>query len=698
MGINTETSIPSCKIRFGSAAFLKEMLLTLIAAVLTGLSGGLLLIMLVFGWGHVQAEPLEKLGAHLDLRSLDGQLIEQAPLLNTEVEIEISGMLAWVKVEQVFTNPSQYWMEGRYQFPLPDGCAVERLNMQIGERLIAGRIEEKKQAKRLFQQAKSEGKRASLLSQQRPNIFSLAATNIAPGERVRIAIEYQQQIHYSKQRFEMRFPMVVGPRYMPNPAPLGADREGDADSQLIASPVIAQQAGLINPLSMHIRLDAGVPLDEVVSHYHPMRERRDQQGIVDLRLVDGEIASDRDFVLSWKPRVGAEPEAALFREHWQDKDYALLMLMPPDGEIESATLPRELIFIIDHSGSMNGTSMSQAKAALRLAVEHLSSTDRFNLIAFNDHSDMLFSAPQTATQTNIGRAADFINRLQANGGTEMLPALELALNQSKEEGYLRQVVFLTDGSVANEQALFHLIQQKLGQNRLFTIGIGSAPNSYFMQRAAEFGRGSFSYIGDQSEVSASMQALFEKLEHPSMSHIRLEWRGSGELDVEPERLPDLYLGEPLLLAIKGDALDGELVVSGEREGSPWVQHIEMGKKQPQRQGIHALWARQRIKSLMAAPKTVTHEAKRQAVLDLAMTHQLVSPYTSLVAVDAEPVRPPEAALGGGDVPLSLPQGWSSQGVFGHLPQTASGAPFYLLVGVMLLLLAWVIQSKFRVSA
>ena len=692
MRANTETSVSPAKAGFHSPGFIKEMLLTLCAALLTGLSGGLLLILLVFGWGNLQAEPLEKPDARLDLRSLDGRHIGRAPLLNTEVRIEVTGLLAWVRVEQVFSNPGQEWMEGRYQFPLPEGSAVERLNMQIGERLIEGRIEEKAQAKRLFKKARSEGKRATLLSQQRPNVFTLAATNIAPGEKVRVAIEYQQRINYSGRRFELRFPMVIGPRYYPGGAlEAGAEPMSGAGEGLIAPPVIERQAGLINPLAMHIRLDAGVPLNEVVSHYHPMVERRGEQGVVELSLKDGEIASDRDFVLSWTPRIGAEPEAALFRERWRGEEYALLMLMPPDGETPEATLHRELIFVIDRSGSMSGASMQQAKAALRLAVARLGAADRFNLIAFNNRSEPLFSTPQAATETNRGRAIRFIDRLRAEGGTEMLPALELALGQTDEADYLRQVVFLTDGSVGNEQELFALIQKKLGDARLFTVGIGSAPNSHFMQRAADFGRGSFSYIGDLSGVSGSMQTLFAKLEHPSMRNIRLEWLGSGTLDVEPQRLPDLYLGEPLLLAIKGDILDGELIVAGERADNPWRRRVKMSERQEQRPGIHALWARQRIDSLMASPASMSREMKRQAVLELALDHQLVSPYTSLVAVEKEPVRPPEEVVRGGSVPVSLPQGWSGQAVFGTLPQTATKAPLYLLAGVLLLILGWLIQ-------
>ncbi|MES9928283.1 MAG: marine proteobacterial sortase target protein [Candidatus Thiodiazotropha sp. 6PDIVS] len=685
MSVSPETDLKMPLKSLCNPDFVKDMLLTLLAAVMTGVSGSMLLIILVFSWGSAQAESAERYGAQLQLRSLNGQSIEMAPLLNTEVSIEVSGMLAWIKVEQVFTNPTRSWMEGSYQFPLPEGSAVERMKMEIGDRQIEGVIEEKAAAKRIFKKARAEGKKASLLTQQRPNIFTLAATNIAPGETVRINIEYQQRVHYSGKRFELRFPMVVAPRYLPK------SLQATEDNQ-ISPPYIAQRAGLINPLSMEIDIDAGVPLAEVISHHHKMVEQRDGQGVVRLKLADGEVEADRDLVISWRPEVGAEPELALFREHWQEEDYALLMLMPPDASKPDEILSRELIFVIDHSGSMKGASILQAKAALRMAVRRLKVRDRFNLIAFNSRSETLFSSPQSATRNNQKRALDFIDQLRANGGTEMMPALELALKQSEDANLLRQVVFLTDGSLGNEQELFALIQHSLGQSRLFTVGIGSAPNSHFMQRAADFGRGSFSYIGDQSGVTLTMQTLFEKLEYPSMRNIQLEWRGKGQIEVEPQRLPDLYLGEPLQLALKGDDLEGRLIVTGDRDGKPWTRDIEISRGQNHRTGVHSLWARERIKTVMASTATTTQEERREQVLQLAMDHKLISAYTSLVAVEKRPVRPLDEDLQGGVIPVSLPAGWSPKAVFGRLPQTATTGPLYLLSGVLLILLAWLVYG------
>jgi Ca-activated chloride channel family protein len=688
-------------VAFNSRRFVYDLVMTLLAAVFTGISGSILLILLVFGWNQAAADNLRQPRAELQLRTLDGQYQSQAPLLQSDVQIDITGILSKVRVEHLFINPSQSWMEGVYLFPLPETSAVEALRMQIGDRIIEGRIEEKRTAQRVYRKARESGQRASLLKQHRANIFSVSLTNIAPGEEIRVVIEFQQQASYRENRFELRLPMVIAPRYIPGKAlSTGAtgnstlvgwalDTDQVEDASQITPPVIDPRNRGVNPVSLRIRLDAGVRLERVTSHYHPMLERVDGEGVVHLQLTEGAVAPDRDFLLSWQPQPGSVPRSALFTDHWQDEDYALLMILPPAPEANTDQLHRDLIFVIDHSGSMHGASMDQAKAALRLAIGDLKTTDRFNLIGFNNRTRTLFTSPRPAVDSNLNRAFRFIDHMQAEGGTEMYPALERALAVKREEGRLRQVVFLTDGSVGNEQALFDLVRQRLGSSRLFTVGIGSAPNTFFMQRTAQFGRGSFTYIGDLSEVASRMQGLLERLEHPAMSHISLTWHGPGKIDVEPKRLPDLYLSEPLMISLKGEQLHGALVIEGSRGEELWTERVDIHAN-GQTTGIHTLWARGRLASLLAMPERDHEEiSKRQKVVDLALKHQIISPYTSLVAVEKQPARPQEEGLKGGMMPVNLPAGWHGESVFGRLPQTASPAPLLLLIGGLLLLL-WLI--------
>ncbi|MCU7827570.1 MAG: marine proteobacterial sortase target protein [Candidatus Thiodiazotropha sp. (ex Myrtea sp. 'scaly one' KF741663)] len=683
--------------------FLWEMLFTLLSAVLTGLSASLLLILLVFGWTSVQAETGSPTSGRLSLHALDGRLLQQAPLLDTQVSTYVSGLLARVRVEQQFSNPTGEWMEGIYQFPLPEDSAVDQLRMVIGERIIEGRIAEKAQAKRTYEKAKASGQRASLLSQQRPNIFSTSVANIAPGEHVRVVIEYQQTILYEKGRYEWRFPLVIGPRYIPGTPLVAAasstlsggsvDTDQVPDASRITPPVLDPAEGQINPVAIEVSLDAGMPVTEIISQYHPVIEHRDIQGTVNLRLAEGEVPADRDFLLSWRAPVGMYPKTAVFTESWKNEAYAMLMVMPPDQEHESQRLSREMMFVVDSSGSMHGASMTQAKAALRLAMSRLREDDTFNLIHFSNQSHALFPQARSGSKANRLKAMRFVDGLRAEGGTEMMPALRMALKGGDAGGRLRQVVFLTDGSVGNETALFELIRRQLGESRLFTIGIGSAPNSFFMRRAAEFGRGSFTYIGDLGEVESRMLALFNKLEHPAMSDIHIEWEGQAPLEILPARIPDLYLGEPLLVVVKSESLDGEMLIQGDRDGTVWRHRVDWPSKKTH-EGLHKLWARQQIKSLMSS--TVggeSVEVRRQQVLQLALRHQLVSAYTSLIAVERQPVRPLSAPLKGGPVPLNLPVGWDANHVFGSLPQTATYGPLSLLTGLLLMLAALWLQRR-----
>ncbi len=633
------------------------------------------------------------------LRLASGGTSVDAPTLATDVQMNVSGMTARVTVQQRFRNPGSGWVEGLYVFPLPENAAVDRLRMKIGERVIEGEIREKEQARKMYEQARREGKKASLLSQQRPNIFTTAVANIAPGEEVTVEIEYQQELRYQQGEFTLRFPLVVAPRYIPG-VPVAEEEvksfQGSGwadntdqvpDASRITPPVVDPAEGKINPVTIQVRLDAGFPLARLESRYHPIEQQQDPQEVYHVRLQSGApIPADRDFELVWTPAKGNVPHAALFAEQWDGAQYTLLMVMPPVQPAEVAQrVPREAIFVIDTSGSMQGESIQQARAALRLALQRLTPADRFNVIQFNDRPDALFSQAVPADPGNLQRALQYVDGLEAQGGTEMLSALQLALDGQDRSGMLRQVIFLTDGSVGNEEALLKTIHQRLGSSRLFTIGIGSAPNSFFMTRAAQFGRGTFTYIGDVREVRERMEQLFAKLEAPVLTDIHLTWDGAQQVEMWPQRVPDLYLGEPVVVAAKLPAGTGKVEVAGTLNGKPWSRGIVLqgGAASP---GVHLLWARRKIADLMdQKAQGRSEEEIRKAVLEVALGHRLVSRYTSLVAVDKTPVRPAGTDLAHKPVPTNLPHGWSASHVFGNLPQTATPAPLQLLLGLLALL-------------
>jgi Ca-activated chloride channel family protein len=619
-----------------------------------------------------------------------------APIQSTDVEIAVRGLVVEAKVRQRFSNPGDDWLEGVYVFPLPQNAAVHAMRLEIGERIIEGQIKEKETARKIYQQAKKQGKKASLVEQERPNIFTTSVANIGPGDEVAVRISYQQVLEYDAGRFELRFPMVVGPRYIPG-SPTSAAKAGtgwayDSDEVVDASrvtpPVLHPSLGPVNPVSLEVMLDPGMPLERLYCPSHATQIEKSAHEVHRIRL-DG-VPADRDFVLEWAPARGSEPRAAIFTEELDGAYYVLAMLMPPDDQFtETVRLSREVIFVIDTSGSMGGTSIIQARDALILALEQLAPEDYFNVIEFDSGFSRLYQTSVPAMPAAVADAKRWVAALQADGGTEMMGPLSAALEDVEEFTPLRQVVFITDGCVGNEDALFQTIRQDLGRSRLFTIGIGSAPNSHFMERAASFGRGDFTHIGTPSEVSLRMGDFFAKLENPVLADIELQWP-DPDAETWPEQLPDLYAGRPVVVAARLGTVHGELVATGVRTAESWQVRTPLSVGAT-RAGINRLWARRKIASLMEQRATgMPEDHVRLQVVELATDHHLVSKYTSLVAVDVTPTRPSDEKLRTGAVPTNLPAGWKYGKVFGTLPKGGTASRLHLMTALLAVVLGLIV--------
>lgn len=647
-------------------------------------------VLLLAGRAHA-SEPQH--GALL-LKSLDGKEVPSAPLLSTDVSFRVSGMVARARVVQTFHNASADWVEGIYVFPLPESAAVDRLQLRIGERRVEGEIRERGAARQAYDQARASGRRTALMDQERPNIFTTRVANIGPRELIAVEFEYQQTLRYDNGRYSLRFPMVVGPRYIPGNLKVAAvdglgwspNTDQVPDAARITPPVLRPEAGLINPVSLRIELDAGVPIAQVSSPYHRVEIRSPSENRRVIELAEGAIPANRDFELTWAPRNGASPQLAWFTEEKNGRHFGLLMVLPP-AAAPGARLAREMVFVLDTSGSMAGASILQAKAALEMALARLAPGDRFNIVEFNSSAHMLYAHAQPVNPRNVRRAIDWVQSLQARGGTEMASALRLALDGTDSGNRVRQVVFLTDGAVGNENALFRLVRERLGDTRLFTVGIGSAPNSHFMSKAAQIGRGTFTYIGRIEEVQAKMAALFSKLESPVLKGLKVHWPEGVRAEAWPARIPDLYAGEPVVIAAALDRLDGELRVSGLRESRVWEARVPLGRYTGAA-GMGSLWARGKVAALIDSMREgAPEEMVRSAVIELATAHRLVTKYTSFVAVDKTTARPSDAQLNIAAVPTNLAEGWEYDKVFGELPQGATDSRFAMLTGALLLLLA-----------
>ena len=614
----------------------------------------------------------------------------EAPRLKTDVQMDVSGPVARVKVTQRFQNPSKGWVEGTYVFPLPENSAVDVLKMQIGDRFIEGRIKSRQEAREIYEQAKAEGKKAALLEQQRPNIFTNQVANIGPGETIVVQIEYQQAVHQSGGEFSLRFPMVVAPRYNPAPvvqtvefnngAGFAVPNDPVENREKIEAPVLdPRENARVNPVALTVNLKAGFPLGDVRSSVHAGDIKQDGDQNRTIALKAESVPADKDFELTWKAAPGKMPSAGLFREVLNGKTYVLAFVTPPATPDASAPpAKREVVFVIDNSGSMSGPSIEQAKESLALAISRLNPDDRFNVIRFDDTMTDYFSGLVAASPDNREKAIAYVRSLTADGGTEMLPALQDALrNQGPvTSGALRQVVFLTDGAIGNEQQLFMEITQNRGDARVFTVGIGSAPNSYFMTKAAEMGRGTFTQIGSADQVASRMAELFNKLQNPAMTDIAATFDGVKVEDITPNPMPDLYAGEPVVLTaeLPEEKPGGGLQIIGKTGAQPWRVDMDIANA-ADGQGISKLWARRKIDDLEAR----AYERQDPAALDkevetVALAHHIVSRVTSLVAVDVGPSRPADEPLGSAKVPVNLPEGWDFEKVFGEAarPPAAPG--------------------------
>lgn len=656
----------------------------------------LLIALLAGGQGLAEAAPKTSGSISLDevrrgmlLARIDDGSHRPLPAVDSHVRVRVSGTLARSVLRQRFRNPTNDWVEAIYAFPLPEDAAVDTLRLRIGERIVEGEIQEREQARRTYEVARDAGQRTALVEQQRPNLFTTAVANIPPGAEITVEIAYQHMLDWREGRFSLRVPMAITPRYAGGKASPGAEEAAAPDGwpllpgELRNTATFGAAQNARSAVDLEVQLQPGFELAALRSHYHSVT-REQTEGGMRIRLDPGATA-DRDFLLSWAPADSAAAQPAFFSETVDDQGYGLLMLMPPPPDsTHLPEAPRELIFVLDVSGSMAGLPMRAAKAALQRALDRLQARDRFNVVIFNHGNASLFPQAQAATPQVLARAKGWVDGLSADGGTELLGGLRRALaTRGTETEALRQIVFITDGAISEHEALFRAMDAELGSDRLFTVGIGHAPNTHLLSEMAHFGRGTSTYIAAPEEVEARMGALFRQLEQPALTDLALSLPDGA--DVLPRKLPDLYAGEPLTVFMKLDALPASLTVEGLRGGTPWRRTLSLAEPTEQA-GIGKAWAREKLRHWQRVEaRGADRELVREASLTLALEHDLVSRFTSLVAVDKTPARVREALLERHDIARELPHGMNATEV--GLAQTATPARLLLMLAAALLLLA-----------
>ena len=635
---------------------------------------------IVFFSSIIRAESSSDMTGSSDfiIRDSQGNSV-QALSLAAKVDIEINGLMAYTQVNQRFLNSSSEFVAGEYVFPLPDTATIDSLTIKIGSRVIQGEIKEKQQAKAIFKKAQAEGKKAALLSQDRPNVFRMAVTNIPPGEVIEINMSYVNSIDFTRTQagdneYRLMFPMTLTPRFNPtqsNQAERVAERVAELESStksFFNNPSFFSNDNkaedIKNPIEINIRLNPGFSIKNIASTSHGVDIIDRAENDKTIRFAKRFEPMDSDFHLAWQ-QDNAELQPSLFVESMSSADtsehYAMLMLTPTGADYDQVMLRKEVVFIIDTSGSMGGESIRQAKASLIEAVNLLNPGDSFNIIEFNSDFSMLFEQAMAFNEGSQTEADAFINNLEAGGGTEMKPALLKALKSPVDvEERLRQVVFITDGAVGNEAELIKSINQYLGGARLFSIAIGSAPNEHLFRQVSKFGKGTFVQINQLDQVNRKMKDMFSKISKPAMKNIEIIDQQGKILAIEPESIPDVYFGEPVKVMIKLSDLDnsdqGEITIKGIQAGQPFEQSVSL--QQTPSKGIAKLWGKAKIEALMdkLTLRQGDETQLKQAVIGLSMKHKILTPYTSFIAVDKTISRQPGQALKQSNIKNLVPKG------------------------------------------
>jgi Ca-activated chloride channel family protein len=606
-----------------------------------------------------------------------GEKLLTCPLQHTEVEAWVAGDIADVQVTQRFGNPYEEPIEAVYVFPLPENSAVDDMVMRIGRRTIRGVIKEREEAKEIYEEAKRAGKTASLLEQERPNIFTQSVANVMPGETIEVTIWYVQDLSYDRGRYEFAFPMVVGPRYIPG-APLpGPDTGGGwapdtdrvPDASRITPPVLKPDERTGHDIALTLHLEAGVPAYDLQSKSHDIVEESYAGQPLVVSLAPHDTLPNKDFVLSWRV-AGEKPEVGLLTHHDGRSGYFALILQPKASFEPAEITPKEMVFCLDTSGSMTGLPIEKSKEVVRQCLDEMGPWDTFQVIRFAGDSSTFSPKPAAATPPNIAKAKEFINQMQGGGGTEMLKGIEASLAFPADPKRVRIVAFLTDGYIGNESEILHRIEEGLGSARIFSFGIGSSVNRYLLRKMAQLGRGEAQFVRQDENPDEAVRSFVDRISRPFLTDIEIDWGGLDVQDTYPPYVPDLFADQPVVLHGRyGEPGRGDVSIRGRVAGEPWETRIEadLPAEEPDNEALGTLWARSCIEDLMDQMYGREDAGIKAQVIDLSLAYRVMSQYTAFVAVEEKIVNRDGQQVTV-QVPVPMPEGVSYEGVFGPLAE------------------------------
>jgi Ca-activated chloride channel family protein len=584
-----------------------------------------------------------------------------------------------VEVTQRFTNPYDKKIEAVYVFPLPNRAAVDDMTIQVGERTIQGVIKKRDEARQIYESARRAGHVAAILDQERPNIFTQSVTNILPGNEIEVTIRYFEALPYQSNAYEFSFPMVVGPRFIPG-HPTSSGNRGWApntsdvpDASRITPPILQPGTRSGHDISLKVTLDAGTELRDLASPSHrvAIQKKGSQRALIELAPDDS--IPNKDFVLRYK--VDGTAPALVLLPHRDDGDGYFLALIQPEAQpADEAITPKEMIFVVDGSGSMRGFPMEKVKEAMRHALRNLNPRDTFQIVRFSNGAETFAPYPVPATRENIQQGLGYVEALSGHGDTIMLEGVKTALSYHDDPERLRIISFMTDGYIGNENQILVYLEENLGRARLFSFGVGSSVNRFLLDKMAEFGRGAVEYVLLQDDAEAPVHRFYERIRNPYLTDIEIDWGGLAATDVYPERIPDLFLGQPVVLHGRYSAPGkGTITLKARLGGRPYHQKliVDLPERREDGEAIGSLWARARIEDLSNRQIVDPDPGIVHEITDVALAHRLVSAYTSFVAVEEQLVTGSDEPVLV-EVPVEMPEGVSYEGVFGD-EQIASAA-------------------------
>jgi Ca-activated chloride channel family protein len=584
----------------------------------------------------------------------------QFPLEHTEVKAKIAGNVSRVEVTQSFANPFTKPLEAIYVFPLPDEAAVDEMEIKIGDRTIKGTIKKRQEAQEIYEKAKQEGRTAGLLEQERDNVFTQSLANIKPGEQIDVVIRYTDSLKFEGGNYEFVFPMVVGPRFIPGKAIANSgDTDLVPDASRITPPVIPPGMRSGHDIGVTVEIDAGMEIKDVRSTSHQLQIEREGQ-IVRVKLGGEDSIPNKDLILRYQV-AGDNTQTTVLNQTDDRGGHFAVYLIPALEYRADEIVPKDVVFLMDTSGSQMGDPLLKSQELMRRFINGLHPDDTFTIIDFANTTTQLSTVPLANTPQNQKLAINYIDRLQANGGTYLLPGIQAVLNfPAATGGRLRSVVLLTDGYIGNENQILAEVQSQLKSgNRLYSFGVGSSVNRFLLNRLAEVGRGTCQVVRQDEPTQEVAEKFFQQINNPVLTNVEITWEGTGETPViYPANPPDLFAEQPLVLfGRKADGIPGKLHVSGVVAGGKRYQKtFDLTFEGLGNQGIAQLWGRARIKDLMNQMFGYETKAGVEAVTETALTYQLLSQYTAFVAVSDDVRVDPAGEIVSMQVPVEMPEG------------------------------------------